>query len=202
MDRQAARVARSRALVTDAVIDLIVEGGLSAVTVDAVVARSGVAKTTVYRHWASREALLADVLASALPAQAAPDTGSLDGDLRALARGLAGGLGNPRTAALLGAIAFPDGDRALDDIRARATRDRHTVVRAVLQRARRRGEPIPADGADGVIRSIAGPLFYRRYVEGVPPTRTLADRCVDRALSNLETTMTTNTTATTPGTGR
>ncbi len=144
MDRQAARVARSRALVTDAVIDLIVEGGLSAVTVDAVVARSGVAKTTVYRHWASREALLADVLASALPAQAAPDTGSLDGDLRALARGLAGGLGNPRTAALLGAIAFPDGDRALDDIRARATRDRHTVVRAVLQRARRRGEPIPA----------------------------------------------------------
>lgn len=193
MDRHAERVARSRALVAAAVIDLIVDGGLSAVTVDAVVARCGVAKTTVYRHWASREALLADVLASALPAQGAPDTGSLGGDLRALARGLAGGLGDPRTAAVLGAIAFPDGDHALEDIRAQATRDRHTVVRAVLERARRRGETIPLDGADGVIRSIAGPLFYRRYVEGVPPTRNLADRCVDRALSINENTMTATT---------
>ncbi|HEY5117682.1 MAG TPA: TetR/AcrR family transcriptional regulator [Nakamurella sp.] len=183
MVQQDARVTRSRHLITTAVIDLIVDSGLHAVTVDAVVARSGVAKTTLYRHWPSREALLADVLTTALPAQRAPDTGSLEGDLRALARGLAGGLADERTAGLLAAIAFIDGDATLDPIRQAATRSRHTAVREVVERARRRGETIPTDGPDGLIRSIAGPLFYRRFVEGVPPTRTLADRCVTRALS-------------------
>jgi AcrR family transcriptional regulator len=183
MDQQDARVTRSRHLITVAVIDMIVDSGLHAVTVDAVVARSGVAKTTLYRHWPSREALLADVLTTALPAQRVPDTGSLEGDLRALARGLAGGLADPRTAALLAAIAFLDGDTILDPIRDAATRSRHTVVREVVERARRRGEHVPVDGPDGLIRSIAGPLFYRRFVEGIPPTRTLADRCVSRALS-------------------
>src|SRR4051812_48263496 len=75
------RVARSRAAVCDAVVDLLVAGGVPAVTVDAVVAQSGVAKTTVYRHWSSRDELLADAAARALPEVEVPDTGSLAGDL-------------------------------------------------------------------------------------------------------------------------
>src|SRR5690606_191899 len=46
-----ARVARSRATVLRTATDLLVEGGPSAVTIDAIVARSGVAKSTIYRHW-------------------------------------------------------------------------------------------------------------------------------------------------------
>lgn len=183
MDQHEARVARSRSRIVRTVVDVIVERGVGAVTVDEVVARSGVAKTTVYRHWPSREALLAHVLTTALPAQPVPDTGSLAGDLQALARGLAAGLADPRAAALLAAIALPDGDRTLDDVRHQATAARHRVLRHVVQRARDRGEEVPPDGADGLIRSIAGPLFYRRFVEGAAPTRTLADRCVQRALA-------------------
>jgi AcrR family transcriptional regulator len=56
------RVARSRAAVLDAGLELLVEGGPNAVTVEAVVQRSGVAKTTIYRHWASREDLVVDVI--------------------------------------------------------------------------------------------------------------------------------------------
>lgn len=183
MDQHEARVARSRSRIVGTVVDVIAERGVGAVTIDEVVARSGVAKTTVYRHWPSREALLAHVLTTALPAQEVPDTGSLAGDLRALARGLAAGLSDPRSAALLAAIALPDGDRGLDGVRYQATTARHRVLRQVVQRARDRGEEVPPDGADGLIRSIAGPLFYRRFVEGVPPTRVLADRCVQRALA-------------------
>ena len=47
--------------------DLLVEGGPWAVTVDAVVARSGVAKSTIYRHWESRDELLVEILASCAP---------------------------------------------------------------------------------------------------------------------------------------
>lgn len=52
-----ARVARTHAAVMQAATDLLVEGGPNAMTVDAVVARSGVAKSTVYRHWATRDDL-------------------------------------------------------------------------------------------------------------------------------------------------
>ena len=49
------RVARSRTAVLDAATHLLVTGGPAAVTVDAVVAESGVAKSTIYRHWRSRD---------------------------------------------------------------------------------------------------------------------------------------------------
>ncbi|MBV9204121.1 MAG: TetR/AcrR family transcriptional regulator [Actinobacteria bacterium] len=186
MDQHEAQVARSKARIVDAVVELIVKRGVRAVTIEEVAATSGVAKTTVYRHWPSREALVAETLAAALPAPVIPDTGSLAGDLQKLARGLAAGLGDARSAALLAAIALPDGDPSLDAVRHDATRARHQALRAVVRRARERGESVPVDGADGLIRSIAGPLFYRRFVEGVPPTRTMADRCVQRALAPAE----------------
>lgn len=56
------RVHRSRTAVLDAAVALFLDGGVGAVTVDAVVARSGVAKTTIYRHWENRHELVLDVL--------------------------------------------------------------------------------------------------------------------------------------------
>ena len=52
---------RTREAVLTAATDLLVEGGPSAVTIDAVVARSGVAKSTIYRHWESRDEVLVAV---------------------------------------------------------------------------------------------------------------------------------------------
>jgi crotonobetainyl-CoA:carnitine CoA-transferase CaiB-like acyl-CoA transferase len=52
------RIERTQAAVRRAATDLLVEGGPAAVTVDAVVARSGVAKSTIYRHWKTRDDLL------------------------------------------------------------------------------------------------------------------------------------------------
>src|SRR5687767_10053529 len=44
------RIARTRSAVLRSATDLLMEGGPSAVTIDAIVARSGVAKSTIYRH--------------------------------------------------------------------------------------------------------------------------------------------------------
>ena len=52
------RVARSRASLLEAATDLLVDGGPRAVTVDAVSERSGVAKSTLYRHFPSRDDLV------------------------------------------------------------------------------------------------------------------------------------------------
>ncbi len=67
------RVARSRAKVLEAATALLVEHGARGVTVDAVTERCGVAKSTLYRHWPSRTALLVDVLRSNIPRLPDPD---------------------------------------------------------------------------------------------------------------------------------
>ncbi|MDO8392660.1 MAG: TetR/AcrR family transcriptional regulator [Actinomycetota bacterium] len=61
------RIARSRSKLLAAATDLLMESGPRAVTVDAVAERSGVAKSTLYRHWPSRNDLLVDVMRSHVP---------------------------------------------------------------------------------------------------------------------------------------
>jgi AcrR family transcriptional regulator len=187
------RVVRSRAAATTAAIDLLVEGGTRAVTVDAVVARSGVAKTTIYRHWESRDELLLAALDEALPRPATPDTGSLDEDLAVLARALAAGLSHPRHGAILQAVLStgPDGgaERAegIDALRREFAAERNASLRTVLRRAAERGETDGSTRPDEVIRAIAGPLFYRRFVEGRSVQRSHADAAVSAALATLAT---------------
>src|ERR1700678_1090144 len=72
-----------------AAYELLTEFGLSGASVDEVSRRSGVAKTTIYRHWPSRTALLFDAVMQFAPRLLTPDTGSLRSDLTALALGLA-----------------------------------------------------------------------------------------------------------------
>jgi AcrR family transcriptional regulator len=61
------RVARSRARMLAAATELLVHGGVRAVTADAVAERSGVAKSTLYRHWSSVPDLLVDVMRANVP---------------------------------------------------------------------------------------------------------------------------------------
>jgi AcrR family transcriptional regulator len=77
-----ARSARVHEATLCATRELLDEGGLPAATVDAIAARSGVSKATIYKHWPSRSAVAAEAfgrqMAEALPL---PDTGSVRGDL-------------------------------------------------------------------------------------------------------------------------
>jgi AcrR family transcriptional regulator len=61
------RVARSRTKILAAATELLVEAGPRGVTVDAVAERSGVAKSTLYRHWGSVSELLIDVMRHNVP---------------------------------------------------------------------------------------------------------------------------------------
>ena len=90
------RVVRSIDAVQAAALRLFVEGGPRAVTVDAVSESSGVAKTTIYRHWADRAHLLADTYRACLPVVDEPPA-SLDPEqaLRFVMRRLVTGLGSP-----------------------------------------------------------------------------------------------------------
>src|ERR1700744_4287717 len=83
--RPGGRTARVRAQVHDAVLAELGEHGFDGLTMDAVAARSGVHRATVYRRWGDVGGLLADFLDAAGDDDwRPPETGSLQGDLTAL----------------------------------------------------------------------------------------------------------------------
>lgn len=89
----------------DAARDLLVELGPDGLTVDAVVARSGVAKSTVYRHWKNRDDLVADVFSDSMPSlQAAPAELPAIDALRAMVRQIASSFADPGWRRLLPAM--------------------------------------------------------------------------------------------------
>jgi AcrR family transcriptional regulator len=67
-----------------AVIELLPEHGLGGLTIEAVAARAGVGKTTIYRHWDTKNDMVVEALRQLSPAGSPPDTGSLTGDLEAI----------------------------------------------------------------------------------------------------------------------
>ena len=95
-----------------AATDLLVEGGPNAMTVDAVVARSGVAKSTVYRHWATRDDLVNDVFHHCAPLLDLPaDDEPFEQALRTLACSLVDMLSDPSWKRLMPAIMLLSGHK-------------------------------------------------------------------------------------------
>ncbi len=159
------RVTRSKESILRATLDLLVENGVAATTIEAIADRSGVAKTTIYRHWASKPELVIDAFKSLTREGKVPDTGSLEGDLEALAVGLSRALASGRFASLLPSlIDAAQRDPEMSKLHDRFAADREMTVRHIVTRARSRGE-IRDDVSDSdVVDLIAGPIFYRRLV--------------------------------------
>jgi AcrR family transcriptional regulator len=174
--RPGGRTARTRERVLDAVASLLVEGGYDALTVDAVAARSGVHRTTVYRRWQDTGGLLADSLDAAReqPWQP-PDTGSLRHDLIEINRQIVAALTEePSITRALIAASFrsPAAARALRSF----WEDRFARAAVVVERAAGRGEAtVDADARTVLIASCA-PIFYELALMRSPAPGDIAER--------------------------
>ena len=163
------RVRHSREVVMATTYELLSEEGLAGVTVDAVARRSGVAKTTIYRHWPSREALLLDACAQMGPHFDIPDAGSFPKDLRALAeRVVEQLLAGPYAAILLSLMDAAERNPDLAALLAAAQTKLVEAVHTILARARVRGEPRRLAEPSDVAALIVGPLLYRRLFSHEP----------------------------------
>jgi AcrR family transcriptional regulator len=174
--RPGGRTARTRAAVLDATIAELVRHGYAALTVDAVAARAGVNRTTVYRRWGGREGLVADAVEAFAAGQArVPDTGDVDEDLRRWARSIFDMLATPDSAAVVRAV-FGGGDSPrLRELRHRWWSVRAALVVPVVARAVERGQ-LPA-GTDPVevVKHVGAPLYYRLLVLDEELTAAAAD---------------------------
>jgi AcrR family transcriptional regulator len=157
----AARVAILRA--ANAILE---EDGIAGFTIEAVAARAGVGKATIYRWWPSRGALaVAGFLAETEPKIAYPNTGSSLADLIAQLK---------RVGAVYGGAA----GRVLGAIIAEGQRDPHTLAafidgyarprreeaKAILRAGIERGELRRDIDVDIALDALYGPIYYRMLV--------------------------------------
>ncbi|WP_395364241.1 TetR/AcrR family transcriptional regulator [Streptomyces sp. YH02] len=186
--RPGGRTARTRAAVRDAVLTGLTEHGYPALTVEYVAEHSGVHKTTLYRRWGSVEGLLADALDLANEdAWTAPDTGTLSGDLRALAHEVVDAFGDPATGAAPTAFigAAFQSPRAAEALHAFYS-ERFRRCEVVVTRAVARGEAPRDTDAGAVVQAVSAPLFLRLFITREPIDGALADQAARAVLAGVE----------------
>ena len=177
------RVLRSREAVLAAAVELLAEHGASGVTVEAIAHRSGVAKTTIYRHWPESSQLVLDAIRGLAEPCAAPDTGTLRGDLTAIVEGMADNITTSALARVLPSlIDAADRDAAMADVQRVWVRERRASLRRALHRAEARGEIEPGVDADLVASLCGGSLFYRRLISHEPLSRSFLAGIVESTL--------------------
>ncbi len=167
--------------IVDAALAVFAEDGYDGLTMEAVAARAGVGKATVYRRYPGKAELVFHAAASLTESVApAVDTGSLAGDLRVLARflvqlldGTVAGRCVPQLVAAVSRTPELAGEHA----RFVAARRDQTLV--AVARAVARAEVAPDTDADLVADLLAGPIFYRHLVCRGELDVDYADRVVD-----------------------
>ena len=168
-----------------ATLEILDETGFEDLTIEAVAARSGAAKTAVYRRWPSKVPLVVEALTRSGPRFEVPDTGSLRTDLIALWRNVAAG-GQRSVERLLPVVTtyLDSGDELMDQLRDRYFGPRLRASQVVIARAAARGE-IRADAdPELAFDMLFGPLAYR-WLRGSPPDEDTISRLTGLALKGL-----------------
>jgi AcrR family transcriptional regulator len=183
---QAARRSKDAvvAATLQATYELLSESGLGGVSIDEVSRRSGVAKTTIYRHWATRSALLLDACSQLTPRPAAPDRGSLEADLTELALVIAQRLHAGRWSSVIpSVIDAAERDPEIAELHSRLHAGMMSAFQTVVAQAHKRGEIGAERDPAEITAAIAGPLFYRRWFSREPLDEGFVKDLVKRALS-------------------
>lgn len=156
------RSAKSHQAILQATIELLSEVGFEAMSIEAISARAGVGKTTIYRRYKSKEELVADAIESIRQDVVIPDTGNLDRDLDELIENAAqisiDPLGRKAVAMIISSAS--NNPRFAQIYWTKYLQPRQEAFAIVIERAKTRKE-IQADlDSDLVFDSMSGIMLY------------------------------------------
>jgi AcrR family transcriptional regulator len=180
--------------ILNAALEELARVGFEAMSLERVARRAGTAKTSLYRRWPSRDALVADALAMFLaehgPAgpEGGADHGSLRADLLAYAHRLAQALSPERAAVLAGLLLAMRTNPAMGAIvRRQLVQEAQDAMDAIVSRAATRGE-LAHRQVPETVRQILPSMLFTRLLEGgaSTPASTLSS-IVDDVLMPLLT---------------
>ncbi|MFI6443016.1 TetR/AcrR family transcriptional regulator [Kitasatospora sp. NPDC050543] len=173
------RSAAADRAILDATRETLADLGWGGLTMGHVATRAGVAKTTLYRRWPSRNELVVDAVASLFDELVMADLGSLRADIEAVVEQFAALLSRPETqAALLSLFAEGSRDPQLHRrIREAIVDPQKQLVQQGRRNAQARGELAPdldeaaaCEEIDIIFDTIAGTVEHRILVSGEPVT--------------------------------
>lgn len=187
MDTSDPRVARTRATVLGTATDIVVESGPTALTVDAVVARSGVARSTIYRHWPTRDDLLVDVFIFCAPTMTDPPAElGFEAALRHFLHDLVRQFSDPKWARVMPAmLALKAYEPAIADIERRMEELQGSVSDHLFDRGVREGRLGPDVDRTRAVALLVGPLLFAVLTGQTPLTVDLADEAQRCFLAGL-----------------
>lgn len=164
------RIERSQQLILHAALEELGEVGYGAFTVESVAARSGVAKSTIYRHWSDKLTLIADAFQT-FHEQSGPDitSGSAREKLDRILRHVAEVVGKSLFSACIPAlIEGAERDPGLREFHHRFQMEARKPLVAVLAEGVASGEFLLHVNPDIAASALLGLVFYRRLMTREP----------------------------------
>ncbi|WP_338864333.1 TetR/AcrR family transcriptional regulator [Myxococcus stipitatus] len=182
------RSERSHQAILKAVVELVGEQGYARLTIEAIAARAGVGKQTIYRWWPNKGLLVLDAFAALMgEAVPLPDTGDVVADLKLVLRATAAELCSPRFEVPSRALTA---ESQLDPALAKQfvdtlLRPSLEVTKERLRVAQRAGQVAAGVDLDIAVELLVGPLFHRWLLRTAPLTPEYAETVAEYALAAL-----------------
>ncbi|MFJ8660572.1 TetR/AcrR family transcriptional regulator [Streptomyces sp. NPDC093795] len=174
------REERVTGAVLNAVVDMVHEQGIAAVTMDAVAARAGVSKPAIYRRWPTKQDLIIAAAETRIGILSVPDLDDFRAELRFVLTARLEAYRLPGTdrliAGLIGAAAETGAVRGQY---AEYTERITSETRRILERGIIRGDVAPDTDVRAAATLVAAPLIFRLIGEQEMPDARFVDSLVD-----------------------
>ncbi|MEV4710972.1 TetR/AcrR family transcriptional regulator [Micromonospora sp. NPDC049374] len=182
------RSVRADEAIIEATLDLLAEGStIETISVEAIAARAGVGKATIYRRWPGKDALLRDALRRLKGDPPQPSGGSIREDLITLVTAIGHNV-DPRAAQIMPCL-VPEMKRSPERYAfyQSIVEPRRAAMREVLRRGVREGELRTDIDIEVTMAMLTGPMLIQRVLNWNPDLdeATLPEKVVDGLLAGI-----------------
>ena len=159
------RIERTRRVVLEATAELIGECGFGGTSIEAISERSGVARSTIYRHWSERTELLLESVGKQVESIQATYTGDLRADLLRTFSHIGSLLSDETTRSVVASFfAESTRDPELANLNAKFTKARRQASRDLIEDAVSRGDLAPNPDSHQMADDLAAGIFFRGLI--------------------------------------
>lgn len=177
---------RRHKAILETAIDLVIELGFRAVSVESLAAKTGVAKTTIYRRWPNKAAVVMDAFMERLSGTQFPPNRKATESVRLQMHSMARAFRNKDGVVLKALLAEAQFDAELATaIRERWTLPRRKLALAVFQQAISQGDLRSDIDLEATIDLLYAPMYYRLQMGTGPLSDAYIEEIFDQVMQGL-----------------